>query len=235
MTAASSSSSNRGGTSNYLVEDSLWNVAVASSTSGACLALLTNPLLLVKTKQQTQAAVSTTASSKSNPLTYRQAVLQTVQWDNNNNGNKRRRFPALRNLYAGFVPHAVTEMLGRAVYFVAYESLKRHLAVRHPEQRLTLPDRMLAAGTAGVLAWTAIFPLDAVRCRMFAASSSSSAAASTASSSSFAMAVHMWQHGGGWRAFYRGFGVTLLRAGPVASCVLPIYDLAHDRLSSMEE
>ncbi len=36
------------------------------------------------------------------------------------------------------------------------------------------------------------------------------------------------------RALYRGFSVTVLRAGPVAAMVLPVYDLALEYLSSSD-
>jgi hypothetical protein len=34
------------------------------------------------------------------------------------------------------------------------------------------------------------------------------------------------------RAFYRGFSISILRAGPVAASVLPVYDLTLEWLSS---
>jgi hypothetical protein len=36
----------------------------------------------------------------------------------------------------------------------------------------------------------------------------------------------------GEKAFYRGFWLTVLRAGPVAAAVLPVYDLVLEKLSS---
>jgi solute carrier family 25 (mitochondrial carnitine/acylcarnitine transporter), member 20/29 len=198
--------------------DPLLHVAVASMTAGAALACITNPLLLVKTKQQT-----TTATTS---LSYRQAVLQTINWNAH-----RCRLTAVRNLYTGFVPHAISEIVGRGVYFGTYEALKRHLAAQqhhhdHPNgsRTATLTDRMVAAGLAGVVCWSVIFPLDAVRCRMYAA---------TSAVSSIDMARHMYATAG-WQSFYRGFGVTLLRAGPVAAFVLPIYDITAERLSRMQ-
>ena len=98
---------------------------------------------------------------------------------------------------------------------------------------------MLAAGVAGVITWTAIFPLDAVRCRMFAAATTTSTNTvkqqqqqQHSNRSSLTVATRLLQQSG-WRAFYRGYAVTLLRAGPVSACVLPIYDLALARLSTV--
>lgn len=211
----------------YLENDRLSNVAVASMTAGAVLAVITNPLLLVKTKQQT-------ASSK---LSYGQAVSQTLNWNNKVHAPGARQ--ALRNLYTGFVPHVLTEIGGRGLYFVTYEFLKRQLASRRRQQQHSksnststatksgsnkITDRMLAASVSGIICWTVIFPFDAIRCRMYAATY-------TTGSSAMHMATSMYREAG-WRSFYRGFGVTLLRAGPVAAFVLPIYDFALDKLSA---
>ena len=45
-----------------------------------------------------------------------------------------------------------------------------------------------------------------------------------------AEAVRLYRSGGA-RAFYRGIGATLLRAGPVAGVLLPVNDLALEALS----
>jgi hypothetical protein len=37
----------------------------------------------------------------------------------------------------------------------------------------------------------------------------------------------------GWRGFFRGFTVTILRAGPVAAFILPVYDVALDQLNKL--
>lgn len=243
-TGASNGSSSK----TYLDSDPLSHVAAASMTAGAALALITNPLLLIKTKQQT--------ATTSQHLSYRQAVLQTIKW------SSHHRFciaTAVRNLYTGFAPHAVSEIVGRGVYFCTYEGLKRQFAAQRQERleprppdhlqyedryhqqqctttttatntaTNTLTDRMLAAGLSGIVCWSIIFPLDAVRCRMYASAATNGAA----SASSLDMAVHMYKTFG-WQSFYRGFGVTLLRAGPVAALVLPIYDVALERLSRLD-
>ena len=216
-------------------------------TAGACLAVVTNPLMLVKTQQQTSLQT----------LTYRQAVLATLRAGSYYHHHHQTattatttaalvRRGAWRNLYAGFVPHATVEIVGRGIYYVAYEALKRRWTTQDDNDdddnntglSLSLPNRMLAAGVAGVITWTAIFPLDAVRCRMFAAATTTintqqqQQQQQHSNRSSLTVATRLLQQSG-WRAFYRGYAVTLLRAGPVSACVLPIYDLALARLSSV--
>lgn len=203
--------------SSYIDSDPLPHVAAASMTAGAACALITNPLLLVKTKQQTAATV----------LSYRQAVVQTIHWSAHHSS-----VTAIRNLYTGLAPHAISEIAGRGVYFVTYEALKRRLAQPRQQQHAhsqqqqgnTLIERMVAAGVAGIVCWSIIFPFDAVRCRMYAAGNAGSATDT---------AVQMYKSAG-WKSFYRGMGVTLLRAGPVAAFVLPIYDVSLERLSKIK-
>ena len=234
----------------YLTHDPLSHVAFASMTAGACLAVVTNPLMLVKTQQQTSLQT----------LTYRQAVLATLRagsyYHHHHHHHHQTaatattaalvRRGAWRNLYAGFVPHATVEIVGRGIYYVAYEALKRRWMTQDDNDdddnntglSLSLPNRMLAAGVAGVITWTAIFPLDAVRCRMFAAATTTintqqqQQQQQHSNRSSLTVATRLLQQSG-WRAFYRGYAVTLLRAGPVSACVLPIYDLALARLSTV--
>ena len=235
----------------YLTHDPLSHVAFASMTAGACLAVVTNPLMLVKTQQQTSLQT----------LTYRQAVLATLRAGSYFHHHQTAtsaatttaalvRRGAWRNLYAGFVPHATVEIVGRGIYYVAYEALKRRWTTQDDNDdsddnndnnagtTLSLPNRMLAAGVAGVITWTAIFPLDAVRCRMFAAATTTintqqqQQQQQHSNRSSLTVATRLLQQSG-WRAFYRGYAVTLLRAGPVSACVLPIYDLVLARLSTV--
>jgi len=119
-------------------------------------------------------------------------------------------------LFVAFAPHFCGEVGGRMVYFTIYEHLKR-------QREASLPYRMLCAAVAGVTCWSVIFPLDVVRNRMY--SLAGKPHMPTASS----LFVDIVKNEG-WRSLYRGYGVTLLRAGPVAAAVLPVYDGMRDWL-----
>ena len=120
------------------------------------------------------------------------------------------------------------------------------------QQPLSLGERMVCAGIAGVASWSIIFPLDAWKSRLYAATlyqppkgvaaaaaaggggaptswaSTSWMGSMTPSSSSFSSSISLV---GTIRTWYRGFGITILRAGPVAAAVLPIYDTVLERLA----
>jgi len=91
---------------------------------------------------------------------------------------------------------------------------------------------MVCAGTAGVATWSMIFPFDALKSRMYASSIVSSSTTSV-STGSWQLAVSILREEQSLRPLYRGFGVTILRAGPVSAAVLPLYDTVLERLSSI--
>jgi solute carrier family 25 carnitine/acylcarnitine transporter 20/29 len=185
---------------NYIGHDSMTNVAIASSTAGAVLALFTSPMLIVKTAQQTVPG-----------LGLGEAMRNTWR----------------TGLFCGFGPHFFSETIGRAVYFCSYESIKRELVRRRSSDgEPTLSERMMSAAASGTLCWAFIFPVDAIRSRIYYAN----AIQQGSLQSSWGMALEMYKTGG-VRSFYRGFIVTVIRAGPVAAAVLPMYDKASEFLN----
>ena len=133
----------------------------------------------------------------------------------------------LSSFLVGFGPHLLTESVGRGVYFFAYESCKRNFVARNKEKdtpSLYLYQRMLSAAMAGIFGWTVIFPLDSLRSRLYGQLTANP-------KRSMEMIKFMYQENG-IRGFYRGIGVTAVRAGPVAAVVLPIYDTVLEKLSA---
>lgn len=185
----------------YMQHDSIWNVAISSMAAGSLLSFVTSPLLVLKTKQQVMT------------WSFSTAMRDTL---------KRRNRPAALNFFVGFGPHFLSETIGRGVYFACYERLKRDMA--GPDQSASLTQRMMAAGVSGVLCWSVIFPLDVLRNRLYAR------AIAVDAGSAWEMAKSMYGEGA-LRPFYRGFGITVLRAGPVSAAVLPVYDTTLEWLN----
>jgi hypothetical protein len=176
----------------YRTHDSLAHVTMAGFASGAVVSLLTAPLVVVKTKQQIMS------------WNFQTAFLHTLRSG---------------NFFVAFWPHALSGTFGRAIYFCSYEALKRRWSHDAAE---TLTLRMIAAGLSGILCWSIIFPLDAIRSRINAQ------AIHGHPESAWNMATNMYKHNP--QSFFRGFQVTVLRAGPVAAAVLPVYDCTLDWL-----
>lgn len=195
----------------YLHNDPLSNIVLAAGATGGLLSFLTSPFLVIKTRQQL----------------CKQGFGEAVR------DMQKQNFGFRKTFYVGFGPHFLTEVLGRAVYFGTYETLKRTVAAQQPSsQPLSLGERMACAGTAGVACWSIIFPLDALKSRIYASTLTANAANLTTTKSSWQMAVSIVRNEQSFRPLYRGFGVTILRAGPVASAVLPLYDSVLERLNS---
>ena len=222
----------------YLHHDPLTNVGMAGAISGLCLCFVTSPLVIVKVKQQ--------AATSSSGLSFVQAWRDTAFPDG--------RF-RLRTMYVGFPLHMLSESFGRVVYYGTYESLKRLIVVHRTEtiydddafvnasvpvtrQPISLPERMGCAAAAGIVCWSTIFPIDAIRSRLFVQPGMDVLSDRSHSSwlglgAAYRIARRMYVHEGGMRVFFRGYSVTVLRAGPVAAAVLPIYDLTLEYLSGL--
>jgi len=190
------------------VPDSLAQVSTAGFVSGAAVALITSPLVLVKTRQQILG------------VSIRQAVDAT-------------KGQGMRGLFVGMGPHLLSETIGRAVYYATYEQGKRSIAQykynhapseSHGASQLSIPDRMMAAAMAGIVSWTVIFPWDALKNRLYhqhiVMASHNATILPLPKRSALQMTEQMIREG----SLYRGMTVTVLRAGPVAAAVLPVYD-----------
>jgi len=125
---------------------------------------------------------------------------------------------------------------------MTYESLKRACIQVHSrtldeneyedasKMHLPLWQRMMCAAISGISSWSVIFPLDVVRSRMYF-ESISDVSISKKPKSTWSMIQQMYlENGKRFRIFFRGYGVTILRAGPVAAVVLPVYDTTLEAL-----
>lgn len=191
---------------NYSHNDSLGNVFCSAVVAGASMSIATGPMQIIKTKQQIMV------------WSFQRAVRDTS---------------SLAKLFVGYRLHAFCSGLGRGIYMSTYESTKRYLA-KHNEKdgnKITLAQRAICAASSGTLSWALIFPADVVRCRIYAQSISNNRKEVGNPRGAWDVAKTIYQQSGNSiRPFYRGFGVTVLRAGPVAAFVLPIYDLTLEYL-----
>ena len=197
----------------YLRNDSYTSIAVAGFAAGAVLSLITSPMYMVKTMQQT-----------THPSLKFQDALRMV-----------RAHPG-----TGFGVHFAVETLNRSVYFCTYEYFKRYFEQEQGEQqgysdsdsdqeepKISLTGRMIGAAAAGINCWAWIYPIDALRSRIYANMTSD------ASIRSAGQMTRIMYAEGGWRSFYRGFFITTMRAGPVAAAILPVYDYVLETLNRM--
>lgn len=119
---------------------------------------------------------------------------------------------------------------GYGPYFLTYDLVLRALSPVPDPTATTAegeaprwPLLLLAGGLAGVVGWTATFPLDVIKTRVMAADVEAMTRADLAAPSRpvtmWATARDAWREAG-WRVFFRGLGPTVIRAVPVNACAL---------------
>ena len=92
---------------------------------------------------------------------------------------------------------------------------------------ISLTHSIVAAACAGMVSWAVIYPVDSIRSRLM-------------SDLNRVTYIDFYQCSmtifgeGGIRAFYRGLSYTLIRAAPVATTVLPMYDWVTSKLEDDE-
>jgi len=196
----------------YLHDFAIGDLMIASSIAGGIVATITSPLMAIKTNQQIR------------PRGFRQTMKELCA------------APRGGAFFSGFGPHLFCDSIGRMCYLSSYELMKRYLMQCKRDniddgindtRDLSLSERMLCAGASGMMCWLIIYPADVLRSRMYAN-------ALVACRPNLLMMIEsVYAEEKSLRPFYRGLGVTVLRAAPVAAVVLPVYDSAHSWLTKV--
>ena len=155
-----------------------------------------------------------------------QVAAETSLW---RTGQSIVRTRGLVGLYRGYSMLWWLEAPGRGVYMLVYEMSKRAIAVDvRGDERLenATATRMQAAAVAGIISWIVIYPFDVIKARLMLDIDKKKY------SGALQCAVQSYREGGA-ASFFRGIFYTLVRAGPVAATVLPMYELSKDFLLSV--
>lgn len=179
--------------------------------SGAAVALASGPLELVKIQKQLErlrinnhSGAQTLGPDKGSWATARGII--------------RQHGP--RGLFYGFPMHLTRDMIGTGTYFAGYEYVKTFLTHHAPASMQQGPlTFLLAGGFCGVLCWIVTFPLDLVKSVMQQAVSSPPALRQSVPE----IVRSIWVAEGP-RGFYRGVGVTLVRAFPIHALNFVAYE-----------
>lgn len=145
----------------------------------------------------------------------------------------------VRTLYRGYFSTFLMESPGRGVYLWSYEATKLYLhrfrtkhdinvyrdenEIERVEDKMEWSTRAMAAATAGIFSWFVLYPFDVIKVRMQLDINKSKFR------NSWHCVMVTWREGG-IRSLYRGLYYTLVRAGPVAAAVLPIYDFVKTKV-----
>ncbi|MES1913626.1 MAG: hypothetical protein MHM6MM_005803 [Cercozoa sp. M6MM] len=171
------------------------NVAVAGAASGVSTTLWLCPVESVKVRLQ---AAATTRH-------YQSAWHCAAHM---------ARTEGTRAFTRGIGATFLRECPGGAAYFLAYESAC-YLQQVHADEELGMLPLMLAGSMAGCAYWLLTFPADTIK----------SVQQGSLQQHSFLSAAHQLYRTGGVRSFYRGLGVTLVRALPSNGVILASYEM----------
>jgi len=181
----------------------LWTHLISGFGAGAGVSIVTSPFSTLKVQQQALG----------------EGLLATA--------SRLVQAEGPRGLFRGFGAHFAADSVGRGVYMMAYESIKRSFAGRSSDP-LPYAPRLVAGAGAGMSSWLVIYPLDVIRSRLFALRPSLGGSMGVV-----ACARQVYQENG-FRGFFRGLNLTMLSAGPIAAVVLPTYDFIFELLQTSE-
>jgi solute carrier family 25 carnitine/acylcarnitine transporter 20/29 len=128
----------------------------------------------------------------------------------------------ITGLYRGLIATCCRQGPGFAIYFATYDTIKEW------GQRVFGNEWsacVFAGGTAGALSWGIVYPVDLLKSRIQALPLDASR-----TESSLGHVARSVVKRGGWRALYRGLGITLLRAFPVNGIIFCVYEFSLSKL-----
>ncbi|KAJ1967701.1 hypothetical protein IWQ62_001696 [Dispira parvispora] len=205
---------------------SLPQIAAAGAISGLFPALLIGPAERIKVLLQVQGTPVATESipgkpSGSKATSTRAGLVELTR------GVYRKE--GLRGLFRGTAATFIRDVPGCAVYFTAYEAVRRTLG-HHPNSLITLPTPLvvlLAGGLAGIIDWTCTMPIDTLKSRL------QSAPKGYYPRGIRDVAKHLIRKEG-WTALYRGIAPVMLRAFPANAACFAGYEATMSLLDSWD-
>lgn len=200
-------------------EPSLLRDGVCGLFTGLVSALIMTPTEHVKTRLQTQHESNVTLSkggSGKSEVFYRNGLHATQDI---------YQKAGIKGLYRGFVATALRQGPAFAVYFTTYNALKER-ASKHYDQNKSLITSILAGGFAGSLSWAVTYPVDLIKSRIQAMPLDSKM------NCSMITVGRQFVQENGWRALFRGFGLTVIRAFPVNGVIFTTYEFTLKALGS---
>ncbi|KAL6949101.1 hypothetical protein ACO0QE_001591 [Hanseniaspora vineae] len=216
--------------------DSLQSMCVGA-LSGVTSSIVSYPCDVVRTRfvatlnqtrgTPTTSCTTTTTNSSSSAPHARLSMFNTLReiWVKEN---------GIFGLFKGCSSSVVSVTLSTSIIFSVYESLKIYCETHENTQTLNA----MSSSITGIISKTATFPLDTVRRRIQIMASQNitkyTQEAGTYKEYSLhknfvKIAYHMLQKEG-WRTFYQGLTMGLLKSAPTTAITLSVYEFVLGRL-----
>ncbi|KAI9279330.1 mitochondrial carrier domain-containing protein [Sporodiniella umbellata] len=213
----------------YIPEEDLpplkiYQLIAAGAASGAIASVILTPVELIKCKLQAQIGSVHTASSFQQfrgPFHVMQHVV---------------RSHGISGFYRGFLATFLRESGGGAFWFGTYEYVcaqlvkKRQAEVGPSFSKKDLsPVELMVGGAIGGMAYNgSLFPVDVIKSQM----QTDEQLLSTHGQRSFCQTAKEIYSVGGYKAFYRGCGITVARSAPTSAIIFLTYELLNRHFGS---
>ncbi|KAG2204534.1 hypothetical protein INT47_012593 [Mucor saturninus] len=195
---------------------SIPQLVLAGGASGAIASIVLTPVELIKCKLQVQLGSQTvTQGVKFNgPFHVMRHVFQSH---------------GLTGFYRGFVATLLREAGGGAFWFGTYEyvcaKFIQHRQAKTGEivvKKDLTPTELMVGGALGGMAYNAsLFPVDVIKSQMQTDEQLSSGSRQR----SFVQTAKELYAKGGYKAFYRGCGITVARSAPTSAIIFLTYEM----------
>lgn len=176
------------------------NILISGAVAGSCASFVLTPVELIKCKLQI-ANLDKSLTKNINNTKVSHTILSI---------SKEKR--GVLGLWQGQSSTFIRESLGGIVWFATYELLKKTLRERHGGEENKTWELLFSGASAGVAFNGSIFPVDTVKSVM------------QTEQISLTKAVLKIFRKRGIPGFYRGLGITLIRAIPANATVFYIYE-----------
>ena len=134
----------------------------------------------------------------------------------------------LSHMFLGFWPTLFREVPAYGIYFLSYEMISDTLKT---SSMSPLVLSFVSGALAGVCSWTVVYPMDVIKTNMQLLPVSPANTPNT-NATILNMMVNL-KAKYGWRVFFRGFDIAILRALPVNAVVFPCYNFTKDCLEQL--
>lgn len=178
----------------------LTNIIMSGAVSGSCASFVLTPVELIKCKLQ----VANLDNSVPNGKQRTTKIFPTIS-----NVIKER---GILGLWQGQSGTFIRESVGGVAWFATYELMKRKLKEGHPSKENRTWELLVSGASAGIAFNASIFPADTIKSIM--------QIEHTSIKDTFMRIITKY----GVMGFYRGLGITLIRAIPANATVFYIYE-----------
>lgn len=199
---------------------SIRQLVLAGGASGAVASVVLTPVELIKCKLQVQLGSQASAAAGGVQFHGPFHVIRHVMHTH-----------GLAGFYRGFVATLLREAGGGAFWFGTYEytcaQFIKHRQSTSVDGQTVLkkdlsPLELMAGGALGGMAYNfSLFPVDVIKSQM----QTDEQLSTSRQQRSFAQTARELYAKGGYKAFYRGCGITVARSAPTSAIIFLTYEL----------